>query len=266
MKLGNVWYLAFKVDWDINSGLNASTFLLWNLQTLIAHDDPPQSHIGTQQRYILESLQTLSYVMNFWCSEETRNGKQLKEFLQLKILQIVDTDLMYWIADNTQFPSLEMLDLKCLELEEIPIGFAELTMHRKIQLECKPCIVTSVKQTPDSLEYEGLEVYVKCTNEETWTQEKIEKAIDEAVEWLDRKQLAEVDEFEDKLKGLENLCNPIIAKMYQGAGGDVPMGGGDDLPGIGGGYGMVTSGFYACLCFCSVSQVFMSLEKILRLM
>ncbi|GAU18297.1 hypothetical protein TSUD_201860 [Trifolium subterraneum] len=43
-------------------------------------------------------------------------------------------------------------------------------------------------------------------------------------------QLAEVDEFEDKQKELEGICNPIIAKMYQGgAGGDVPMG--DGMPG-----------------------------------
>ncbi|WRX26638.1 Heat shock protein 70 family - like 10 [Theobroma cacao] len=46
--------------------------------------------------------------------------------------------------------------------------------------------------------------------------QKIEKAIDETVEWLDRNQLAEVDEFEDKLKELEGICNPIISKMYQG--------------------------------------------------
>ncbi|XP_027121874.1 heat shock 70 kDa protein [Coffea eugenioides] len=63
--------------------------------------------------------------------------------------------------------------------------------------------------------------------------QKIEKAIDEAIEWLDGNQLAEVDEFEDKQKELEALCNPIIAKMYQGAGGDVPMGGGADMPGAG---------------------------------
>ncbi|MBA0700258.1 hypothetical protein Goari_001823, partial [Gossypium aridum] len=57
--------------------------------------------------------------------------------------------------------------------------------------------------------------------------QKIEKAIDDTIEWLDGNQLAEVDEFEDKLKELEGICNPIIAKMYQGgAGGDVPMGGG----------------------------------------
>jgi heat shock protein 1/8 len=68
--------------------------------------------------------------------------------------------------------------------------------------------------------------------------EKIEKAVSEAIEWLDRNQLAEVDELEDKMKELEGICGPIIAKMYQGSGGgggggDVPMGGG--MPG--GGYG-----------------------------
>ncbi|KAI9081308.1 hypothetical protein K1719_036729 [Acacia pycnantha] len=57
--------------------------------------------------------------------------------------------------------------------------------------------------------------------------QKIEKAIDETIEWLDGSQLAEVDEFQDKLKELEGLCNPIRAKMYQGgSGGDVPMDGG----------------------------------------
>ncbi|XP_044487248.1 heat shock cognate 70 kDa protein-like [Mangifera indica] len=61
--------------------------------------------------------------------------------------------------------------------------------------------------------------------------QKIESAINETMEWLDRNQLAEVDELEDKLKELEGLCNPIIAKMYQGgAGGDVPMGGGPEMP------------------------------------
>ncbi|TKY64655.1 Heat shock 70 kDa protein [Spatholobus suberectus] len=70
--------------------------------------------------------------------------------------------------------------------------------------------------------------------------QKIEKAVDETVEWLDRNQLAEVEEFEDKLKELEGLCNPIIANMYQGGAGDVPMGGADDAPN--GGYGKSSTG------------------------
>nr|P26791.1 RecName: Full=Heat shock 70 kDa protein [Daucus carota]CAA42685.1 heat shock protein 70 [Daucus carota] len=64
--------------------------------------------------------------------------------------------------------------------------------------------------------------------------EKIETAVNEAIEWLEKNQLAEVDELEDKLKELEGLCNPIIARLYQGRG-DVPIGGPGDMPG--GGYG-----------------------------
>ncbi|MBA0565064.1 hypothetical protein Golob_009959 [Gossypium lobatum] len=67
---------------------------------------------------------------------------------------------------------------------------------------------------------------------------KIEDAIEQAIQWLDGNQLAEADEFEDKMKELEGICNPIIAKMYQGAGGD--MGAGpmdDDGPSVGGGSG-----------------------------
>ncbi|XVE98604.1 hypothetical protein REPUB_Repub03eG0120600 [Reevesia pubescens] len=57
--------------------------------------------------------------------------------------------------------------------------------------------------------------------------EEIEKAVEENIEWLDRNQLAEVDELEDRHKELEIICNPIISKMYQGgaADGDVLMGG-----------------------------------------
>jgi len=50
---------------------------------------------------------------------------------------------------------------------------------------------------------------------------------DDAIKWLDANQTAEKDEYEDKQKELEGVCNPIISKMYQGAGG--PQGGG--MPG-----------------------------------
>jgi L1 cell adhesion molecule like protein len=65
---------------------------------------------------------------------------------------------------------------------------------------------------------------------------KIEEAINGAISWLDQNQLAEVDEFEDKMKELEGICNPIIAKMYQG--GSAPMGADDDdIPTSGAGAG-----------------------------
>lgn len=57
---------------------------------------------------------------------------------------------------------------------------------------------------------------------------------------MDRNQLAEVEEFEDNLKEVEGLCNPIIAKLYQaGAEGDVPMGG-TEMPS--GTYGKTSAG------------------------
>ncbi|CAL5426683.1 unnamed protein product [Camellia sinensis] len=70
----------------------------------------------------------------------------------------------------------------------------------------------------------------------TADKKKIEDAIDQAIHWLDANQLAEADEFEDKVKELESICIPIIAKMYQGAsGGD--MGGAMDEDGPSGGSG-----------------------------
>ena len=59
---------------------------------------------------------------------------------------------------------------------------------------------------------------------------KIEDALDQTIQWLDHNQLAESDEFDDKMKELESVCNPIIARMYQGGAGDMPTGayGGED--------------------------------------
>jgi L1 cell adhesion molecule like protein len=57
----------------------------------------------------------------------------------------------------------------------------------------------------------------------------IEKAVDDAIAWLDKNQLAEVEEFEHQQKQLEGVCNPIITKMYQAAGG--AAGGAEGMPG-----------------------------------
>ncbi|EAY89457.1 hypothetical protein OsI_10990 [Oryza sativa Indica Group] len=65
---------------------------------------------------------------------------------------------------------------------------------------------------------------------------KIEDAIEDAIKWLDGNQLAEADEFEDKMKELESLCNPIISKMYQGGAGG-PAGMDEDAPNGGAGTG-----------------------------
>merc|ERR1712127_598294 len=68
-------------------------------------------------------------------------------------------------------------------------------------------------------------------------QEKIEKAVQETLDWLDKNQLAEKDEFEGKQKELEGTVNPIMMKVYQAAGGGGGMPGGGMGGGAAGGAG-----------------------------
>ncbi|KAA8908117.1 heat shock protein 70 family [Sphaerosporella brunnea] len=65
---------------------------------------------------------------------------------------------------------------------------------------------------------------------------KLQKAIDESVEWLDNNTTATKDEFESQQKELESIANPIMMKFYQSQGG-APPGGmpGGGFPGAGAG-------------------------------
>jgi L1 cell adhesion molecule like protein len=60
----------------------------------------------------------------------------------------------------------------------------------------------------------------------------LEKITEETLDWLEKNQLAECEEFEAKQKEVEAISNPIMTKMYQaggmpsGAGADIPSGGG----------------------------------------
>merc|ERR1712159_704779 len=52
----------------------------------------------------------------------------------------------------------------------------------------------------------------------------INDAVSKVIEWLDQNHSAEKTEYETKLTELENICNPIMAKMYQCSAttGDMP--------------------------------------------
>merc|ERR1712001_330619 len=82
----------------------------------------------------------------------------------------------------------------------------------------------------------GLESY--CFNmKSTMDEEKVKSAIsesdkkkikdkcDECIKWLDANQMGEKDEYGDKQKEVEAVCNPIIPNLYSGAGGGAPGGG-----------------------------------------
>merc|ERR1712071_254725 len=89
----------------------------------------------------------------------------------------------------------------------------------------------------------GLESYcfnMKTTIDDEKVKDKISEddmktivdKCDEAIKWLDANQLAEVEEFNDKQKEVEAVCNPIITKLYGAAGG--APGGMPDMGGMGG--------------------------------
>ncbi|XP_071539612.1 heat shock cognate 71 kDa protein [Panulirus ornatus] len=60
---------------------------------------------------------------------------------------------------------------------------------------------------------------------------KIMEACNDAIKWLDANQLGEKEEYEHKQKEIEQICNPIITKMYQAAGGAPPGGMPGGMPG-----------------------------------
>jgi len=61
---------------------------------------------------------------------------------------------------------------------------------------------------------------------EVQDKEKIEKVIQETLDWLDKNQLAEKDEFDAKQKEVEGIVNPIMMRVYHAAqSGGAPEGG-----------------------------------------
>lgn len=58
--------------------------------------------------------------------------------------------------------------------------------------------------------------------------EKIESALKEATEWLDDNQNAEKQDYDEKMKDLEDVCNPVIKKVYEKSGGSTENSGDEE--------------------------------------
>jgi heat shock protein 1/8 len=107
-----------------------------------------------------------------------------------------------------------------LSKEDIERMVNEAEKYRSEDEKQKECITSK----------NALESYcfnMKATMEDDKLKDKISESekktildkCNDTIKWLDGNQLAEKEEYEHRQKELEAVCNPIITKLYQGAGG-----------------------------------------------
>ncbi|KAG8378922.1 hypothetical protein BUALT_Bualt07G0035000 [Buddleja alternifolia] len=79
------------------------------------------------------------------------------QFCKLKFLLLQEIDLVEWVADETHFPRLQRLVIRCCyKLEEIPPGMGEITTLEIIELaDSHPSAVDSAKQIQEERENMG---------------------------------------------------------------------------------------------------------------
>merc|ERR1711861_7346 len=94
----------------------------------------------------------------------------------------------------------------------------------KEKIEAKNALENYSYSMRNSINDEKMKDKIEAADRET-----IETAIKETTDWLDANQSAEKDEYDAKQKELEAICNPIMMKLYQGAGGEGGIPGG--MPG-----------------------------------
>ncbi|KAL0415440.1 UNVERIFIED_CONTAM: hypothetical protein Slati_3375900 [Sesamum latifolium] len=119
--------------------------------------------VGSLPNLEILRLHDSALVGNVWNPSEG-------EFARLKFLQIRSTDLKYWGAENTHFPSLEHLVLSFVYLQELPLGLAEIHTLRSIELDhCKQSVVDSMKQIREERESLGYEdLHIQVSKDRLW--------------------------------------------------------------------------------------------------
>lgn len=113
---------------------------------------------------------------------------------------------------NNKGRSQEEIDQKIKEAEE----FAEEDKKTRARVEAKNQLETyiySMKNTINDDDKLGNKI-------DSDDKEKIESALKDALDWLDDNQNAEKDDFDEKIKELEAVCNPVIKQAYDNSSGN----------------------------------------------
>jgi heat shock 70kDa protein 1/2/6/8 len=88
----------------------------------------------------------------------------------------------------------------------------------KNRVEAKNGLENYCYNLRNSMAEEGLKDKFSDSDKNT-----LEAKVKETLDWLDKNQLAEKDEFEHQQKELEGVANPIMSKIYQAAGAGAGM-------------------------------------------
>lgn len=104
----------------------------------------------------------------------------------------------------------EEIEQKVREAEE----FAEEDRKIRERVEAKNKLETYIFNMKSTIDDKD-KLSDKIVSDE---KETIEKELKDAVEWLDDNQNAEKEDFDEKMKEVEAVCNPIIKKAYEQSG------------------------------------------------
>ena len=96
--------------------------------------------------------------------------------------------------------------------------YAEEDKAIKEKIDAKNQFENYIYQMKNSVEDKD-KLADKISDEDKGT---ISDALTDASDWLNANSDAEKADFEDKLKELQSVCDPIIAQVYQAAGGQNP--------------------------------------------
>ncbi|CAL4948919.1 unnamed protein product [Urochloa decumbens] len=124
------------------------------------------------------------------------------------------------ITSDDRRLSQEEIDRMVREAEE----FAEEDRKVRERVDARNKLETYVYQVKSAVD--DTKMADKMDAED---KEKVEEAVREANDWLDGNvHTAEKEDYEEKLKELEDVCNPVISAVYQRSGGEDSSNNDDD--------------------------------------
>eukprot|EP00696_Hemimastix_kukwesjijk_P009680 gnl/Hemi2/22226_TR7396_c0_g1_i1.p1 gnl/Hemi2/22226_TR7396_c0_g1~~gnl/Hemi2/22226_TR7396_c0_g1_i1.p1 ORF type:complete len:680 (+),score=368.73 gnl/Hemi2/22226_TR7396_c0_g1_i1:97-2040(+) len=108
--------------------------------------------------------------------------------------------------------------------------YAEEDKKARDQVEAKNSLENYAYNMRNTIKDDKMKDKIQGADKET-----LESAINDTISWIEQNPSADKAVYDTKLKELEDKCNPIIARLYQQAGGEGGMPGGmGGMPGAGG--------------------------------